>query len=348
MVRVGIIGCGRIAQMRHIPEYRDNPWATVKAVYDADPKRAEEVAKECGARVCKSCEELLESPDIDGVSILTPNCTHAKISVAALKAGKHVLCEKPMAVTYADCMEMDKTAQEEGRILMIAHNQRLAPAHVKARQLLAQGVIGQPLVFSTAFTHGGPETWSVDGRKSWFMDKERSRFGAMADLGIHKLDLMCYLLDSPIAKVSALTGTLDKTDDQGKRIAVDDNAFCTLIMENGVMGTLRAGWTNYGREENYVSVFGTKGVLHIYRRPEAAVEVERADGTREVLETGAIQTNENQTASGVIDLFIEAVEKKRPSPISAQMVLPAMKAVFACAESAQREGAMVCCSSRFV
>ena len=203
MVRVGIIGCGKIAQMRHIPEYRKNPCAEIRAVYDADPARAGEVAAGCGARVCGSCRELLESPDIDAVSVLTPNCTHAEISIAALKAGKHVLCEKPMAAAYADCMEMAQTAEEEGRLLMIAHNQRLAPAHVKARELLSQGIIGKPLMFSTAFTHGGPEKWSVDGRKSWFMDKGRSCFGAMADLGVHKLDLICYLLDSPVAKVSA-------------------------------------------------------------------------------------------------------------------------------------------------
>ena len=343
MVRVGIIGCGKIAQMRHIPEYRKNPCAEIRAVYDADPARAGEVAAGCGARVCGSCRELLESPDIDAVSVLTPNCTHAEISIAALKAGKHVLCEKPMAAAYADCMEMAQTAEEEGRLLMIAHNQRLAPAHVKARELLSQGIIGKPLMFSTAFTHGGPEKWSVDGRKSWFMDKGRSCFGAMADLGVHKLDLICYLLDSPVAKVSALVGTLDKTDEEGKKVTVDDSAFCTLIMENGVMGTLHASWTNYGREENYVSVYGTEGVLHIYRRPEAPVEVERADGTARVFEAGAIQTNENQTVSGVIDLFIEAVERGMPSPISAQMVLPAMKAVFACAESAERGGEVVCC-----
>ena len=343
MVRVGIIGCGKIAQMRHIPEYRSNPCATITAVYDTDFRRAQEVAESCGARACKSCEELLESPDVDAVSVLTPNCTHAEISIAALRAGKHVLCEKPMAAAYGDCMEMAGTAEAEGRLLMIAHNQRLAPAHVKARELLDQGIIGKPLTFSTAFTHGGAEKWSVDGRKTWFMDKEKSGFGAMADLGVHKLDLMCYLLNSPIVRASALTGTLDKTDETGKKITVDDNAFCTLIMENGVMGTLHAGWTNYGREENYVSVYGTEGVLHIYRRPGAAVEVERADGSAEVFEAAEIQTNDNQTASGIINLFVEAVEQGRPSPISAQTVLPAMKAVFACAESAKKGGELVCC-----
>ena len=123
------------------------------------------------------------------------NTAHAELTIAALRAGKHVLCEKPMATTLADCEAMAAAARESGRFLMIGQNQRLTKAHQKARQLVADGVLGDILTFRTTFGHGGPETWSVDpGKNTWFFDKSKAAMGAMADLGIHKTDLIQYCL----------------------------------------------------------------------------------------------------------------------------------------------------------
>lgn len=109
------------------------------------------MAARYGGKAYDSYQALLADPEIDAVSVLTPNFTHAEISIAALKAGKHVLCEKPMAVTLADCEAMAETARQTGKKLMIGQNQRLTPAHRKARELLQSGAIGDVISFRTTF-----------------------------------------------------------------------------------------------------------------------------------------------------------------------------------------------------
>ena len=129
MINVGIIGCGKIAQIRHIPEYAANPHAEVCGFYDINQARAEELASKFGGRAYASYQELLADERIDAVSVCAANHVHAEISIAALKAGKHVLCEKPMAVTLEECKAMVAAAEESGKYLMIGQNQRLAKAH---------------------------------------------------------------------------------------------------------------------------------------------------------------------------------------------------------------------------
>ena len=290
MIKIGIIGCGKIAQIRHIPEYAANPDAKLYGFFDVNQERAKEIAVKYGGIAYESYQQMLEDPEIDAVSVLTPNFTHAEISIAALKAGKHVLCEKPMATTLTDCEAMAATARKTGKKLMIAQNQRLAGAHRKAKELLDNGAIGDVITFRTSFSHSGADNWSVDGRNSWFMDKSRSCFGAMADLGVHKTDLMVYLLGTGIAKASAVIGTLQKKFPDGTPITVDDNAFCTYVMDNGVIGTMNANWTNYGSEDNSTSIYGTLGAMHIYKDPNHSVVVEKGPNEKEYYDTDAIQT----------------------------------------------------------
>ena len=340
-IGIGIIGCGKIAQMRHIPEYAANPNAELRGFFDVNLQRAEELAERYGGKAYSSYQELLANPQIEAVSVLTPNFTHAEITVAALKAGKHVLCEKPMAVTLQDCEEMVRTAEKTGKKLMIGQNQRLTPAHQKARELLQNGAIGDVITFRTSFSHSGADNWSVDGKNSWFMDKNRSHFGAMADLGVHKTDLMIYLLGQKVVKASAVLGTLQKKYPDGTPITVDDNAFCTFVMEQNVIGTMNASWTNYGCEDNSTSVYGTLGAMHIYRDPEHSIVIEYGPKEKKYYDTDAIQTNDNQTASGVIDLFVDCLVKDSQPEIPAQSVLNAMRALFACEKSAEMGSVLV-------
>ena len=279
-IKVGIIGCGKIAQVRHIPEYAANPYAEVYGFYDINVARAEELAKKYGGKAYASYEELLADPEIEAVRVCAANHAHAEISIAALKAGKHVLCEKPMAVTLAECEAMVAAAEEAGKYLMIGQNQRLAKAHAKAKELIKQGAIGKVLTFRTIFGHGGPETWSIDpGSNVWFFDKTKAAMGAMADLGIHKTDMIQYVLGSKIVKTQAVLTTLDKRDATGSLIGVDDNAICIYQMENGVIGTMTASWTYYAAEDNTTVIYGTKGELRLYDDPKYSVQQINADGT---------------------------------------------------------------------
>ena len=319
MFHIGIIGCGKIAQVRHIPEYADNPDAQLTAFYDLNAARAQELAERYGGKVYDSVEALLADPNVDAVSVCSANASHAQIAVAALEAGKHVLCEKPMATTLADCERMVEAAKKSGKKLMIE-----------------QGEIGSVITFATAFRHGGPETWSIDpGQSTWFFDKKRAAMGAMADLGVHKTDLIQYLIGQTVEEVEAQLCTLDKKFSDGSPITVDDNAFCIYRMDGGAVGTMTASWTNYGPEDNSTVINGTKGVLRIYDDPAHTLILEKKDGARVCYDVDAIQTNDNQTKSGVIDLFVESLKNPAVQGIDAQSVLTAMRAVFAAIESSE-------------
>ena len=122
-----------------------NPGARIAGLYDLNQERAQALAAQYGAKAYESYEALLADPAIDAVSVCSANVSHAEIAVAALAAGKHVLCEKPMATTLEDCERMVAAAQKSGKYLMIDQNQRLAGAHRKARELIRAGAIGKPL-----------------------------------------------------------------------------------------------------------------------------------------------------------------------------------------------------------
>lgn len=335
MINVGIIGCGKIAQTRHLPEYSSNPDANIIAVYDFNKERAEDIAKEYGVKAYASYQELLEDPDIDAVSVCVRNIDHCKISIDAMKAGKHVLCEKPMAVSLDECEKMVQVSKETGKFLMIGHNQRLAKAHVKAKELLDSGAIGKILTFKTCFGHQGPETWTVDSNNVWFFDSKLSVFGAMADLGVHKTDLIRFLTGQRIKKVSAVLQTLDKKNSDGTPIGVDDNAICIYQMENGITGTMTVSWTYYGEEDNSTIIYGTKGVMRIYDDKDYSIVIEGRDGTKTYYQIDHIQTNDNQTKSGVIDQWVESLKNNDSPAISGEEALYAMKAIFAALESSK-------------
>ena len=336
MLRIGVLGCGKIAQVRHIPEYAANAQVRLSAFYNPTVSRAEEMASKYGGRVCTSPEELLADPEIDAVSVCAANYAHASLTISALRAVKHVLCEKPMATSPEDCEAMIAAAEDSGRRLLIAQNQRLAKAHVTAKALLKENLIGEVLTFRTTFGHGGPETWSITpGKGTWFFDKKRAAMGAMADLGIHKTDLIRFLLDRDVVRTTAHLTTLDKRGEDGSLIGVDDNAICIYEMEGGSVGTMTVSWTYYGAEDNSTVLYGTKGIMRIYDDPAHSIVVKLADGREEFFDVEQIQTNDNQTASGVIDEFVDAVENNRPSILDADKILNSMKAVFASIRSSE-------------
>ncbi len=336
MIRVGIIGCGKIAQVRHIPEYAACPHTELAAYYDWNLERAEELAAKYGGRAYDSLEALLEDDKIDAVSVCVANQDHAEATMAALKAGKHVLCEKPMAVTIKECEEMVRAAKECNRKLMIGQNQRTVKTHVKAKELLKAGVLGKVLTFRTTFGHGGPETWSIDpGANTWFFDKKKAVMGAMADLGVHKTDLIQFLLGQRVAATTARLCTLDKKDAKGNLIGVDDNAFCIYEMEDGTVGTMTSSWTHYGAEDNSTVLYGEKGIMKIFDQPGCSLKIIFKDGTIQEYKEDVIQTNDNQTSTGIIDAFAECIVNDKEPDISGEGVLAAMRAIFASIQSSE-------------
>lgn len=336
MINIGIIGCGKIAQKRHIPEYLENVDANLVGFYDLNQARAKEISETFGGTAFDSIEDLLADPSIDAVSVCTANHTHAAITIQALQAGKHVLCEKPMATTLEDCQAMVDAANKAGKVLVIGQNQRLTKTHKKARELIRNGEIGQIIGFRTTFGHGGPETWSIDpGKNTWFFDKNIAVMGAMADLGIHKTDLLLFLTDQKIVETTAHLTTIDKRGADGELIKVDDTAICVYQLENGAIGTMTASWTFYGPEDNTTIIYGTKGIMRLYEDPQFSIQLFLKGGEKIYHQIDTIQTNENQTSSGVIDAFVESVITGQGGELAAEKVLESMKVIFASIESSQ-------------
>lgn len=327
-IKVAVIGCGAIAQRRHVPEYAANAQAELVAFADPVIERAQEMAEAHGGRAYSSYEELLAKENIDAVSICTPNYLHAPMAVAFANAGVHVLVEKPMATTEEEGLQMIEAARNNGVYLMVGHNQRLMPPHIKAKEILDTGRLGKVLTFRTSFGHPGPESWSVDGRDSWFFEKDQAILGAMGDLGVHKSDFIRYLLSDEVSEVGAFIGTLHK-----EGTAVDDNATCLLRMKSGAIGTLVASWTQYRGGDNSTVLWCENGVMKIGTVDGDEVIVELTDGSVETYKVGAMATNEKQVPSGVIDAFVEAIQSQTPPSISGEEGLRSLQVILAAFKS---------------
>ncbi|GHI00707.1 Gfo/Idh/MocA family protein [Neobacillus kokaensis] len=329
-LRVGVIGCGSIAQHRHLPEYRANKHVELVAVCDINEKRAKETAEKWGAAFFTSYEELLNSGTVDAVSVCTSNNFHAPVSIAALEAGIHVLCEKPMATSKQEAEAMIQAAKASGKKLMIAHNQRFVPSHERARKLIASGEIGKVYSFRTAFGHGGPENWSVEGKGGWFFQKEKAFVGAMGDLGVHKTDLLRYILGEEIVEVGAFVET------SAKNFAdVDDNAVCVLKTESGIIGTLAASWAYVSREDNSTIIYGEKAILRLEDDPLHSLIVQYVNGEVVKYELGRIQSNEEggQNTSHVIEKFVESILLDQEPPVPGEEGMRSLEVILAALES---------------
>lgn len=309
-LKVGVIGCGTISKVRHLPEFDSNKNVEIVAVCDIVAERAEEMAVKYGAKAFTSYQDVINLEEIDAISVCLPNYLHAPVSIAALNAGKHVLCEKPMATSKEEAEAMVAAAKDNGKKLMIGHNQRFVASHCKAKEIIESGKLGKIYSFKTTFGHPGPEGWSVDGANSWFFNKEQAFIGAMGDLGVHKADLMRYLLGE-FSEVGAFIETNAKQNTE-----VDDNAVCILRTESGIIGTLAASWAYVsGGGDNSTIIYGEKGTLHLEADPTYSLIEEYRDGSVVNHKLDKIQTNEEggQSTSHVINHFVESIlEDKQP------------------------------------
>ncbi|GGP07006.1 Gfo/Idh/MocA family protein [Oceanobacillus neutriphilus] len=304
-LKVAVIGCGSIATHRHLPEYAANENVEITAVCDIVGERAEEAAVKYHAKAYTDYKTLLKEEDIDAVSVCLPNYLHAPVSIDALNAGAHVLCEKPMATSLEEADKMIEAAERNGRKLMIGHNQRFVASHQKAKELIESGAVGKVYSFRTAFGHGGPEGWSADGKESWFFKKDEAFIGAMGDLGVHKADLARYVLQDEFVEVGAFVETSAKENTD-----VDDNATLILKSEKGTIGTLAASWAYTAKEDNSTVIYGEKATLRLEDDPTYSLVAQYANGETVKYELGAIQSNDEggQTTTHVINHFVESIQ----------------------------------------
>ncbi|MEK3799247.1 Gfo/Idh/MocA family oxidoreductase [Peribacillus sp. FSL H8-0477] len=329
-LKVGVIGCGSIARYRHLAEYQAHENVEITAVCDVVQERALEMAEKFGAAAYTDYQELLKNGEIEAVSICTPNALHAPMSITALQSGKHVLCEKPMATSLAEAEAMIEAAKVNKKKLMIAHNQRFVPSHDKAHELIQAGDLGRIYSFRTAFGHGGPEGWSIDGANSWFFDKKQAFIGAMGDLGVHKTDLMRFLLNEEFTEVAAFIETNAKQNTE-----VDDNAVFILKTENGIIGTLAASWSYDAKEDNSTIIYGEKGILRLEDDPDHSLIIHYTNGQTVKENLGGIQTNEEggQEDSGVITRFVKSILLDTVPPVNGDEGMKSLKVILGALDS---------------
>ena len=306
-IKVGIIGCGAITKMRHAPEYKANPHVEEIVFFDRNLDRSEAMAAMFSGQVAETVEDLFNDPDIQAISDCSSNEHHHLFSTQALLSGKHVLCEKPISLTSD-----------------------------YAKEIIASGELGKVLTFRTAFGHAGPEQWGINKTNStWFFKKERSGFGVAGDSEIHKVDVLHYLLDDEIEQVSAFQGALHKVDENGEVIEVCDNLVCTIKTAKGSLGTAAFSWTYYGKEDNSTILYCEKGIMKTYHSDEHQLEIITANGEKALYKLEAMQTNESQTPSGVIDAFIDCVRLDKELLVTGEDALKSLRVILGIMESAE-------------
>jgi UDP-N-acetylglucosamine 3-dehydrogenase len=257
--RIGVIGCGLIARRTHLPAYAASADADLVAVCSGSRASAESAAAEFGVRrVHDDWRALIADSEIDAVDICAPNALHAPIAIAASQAGKHVLVEKPMALSLAEADAMIAAARAAERVLMVAHNLRYQPVYEAIKRIVADGLIGRPLAARGVFMHAGPdEFWGATS--DWFWQEQAAGGGALLDMGIHMIDLLRWFIDEPVVEVEAMTARL------AKPTFADDNAFVLLRFAGGAIASMQASWTARPFPDREVVIHGERGHVALGR-----------------------------------------------------------------------------------
>lgn len=267
-LRIAIIGAGTVARDNQIPAFLKCERAEVAAVFDRHIERAQALCDRYGIqKAYSSYDDVLGDPDIDGVSICTGNVSHESLAVAAANAGKHILCEKPMAISVQEAENMKRAVEENGVTFMMAFVNRFRQESILLAEQLEAGRFGDIYHARCGWVRrrGTPS--------GWFTDRSKSGGGAVLDIGVHVIDLTWYLMGRP--KPVLVTGVTHRHIGSyetrsvkgwaaaGAKNGVFDNeeaATALIRFENGASMSVDISWAINGREEKMFSmIYGTKG-----------------------------------------------------------------------------------------
>ncbi len=274
-IGVGIVGAGQVSDYHHVPGIRLDPRAELVAVCDADPKLIEKRKRDWSVdHGTTELDELLALPEVDAVVIATPNFLHREQAIACARAGKHVMCEKPLGLDPTEVAEMYTAARDAGVVHMTAFTYRFAPSMRYLRHLLSSGALGEPRHFRSQRFLDWPETsWG------WRQYRERAGAGDLFDMTIHRLDFAVDLL-GPLARVSGAVARFAPRDRtaSGEPCApsdVDDWSALIGEFESGAVGvwegtTLAKGYHREGFGHEWAEVNAAKGSA-VYRLHEPNV-----------------------------------------------------------------------------
>jgi len=250
-LRIGLIGCGAIGDLR-AQAVQQSPGFQLTAVADVDAARAASFAKKFSCAHEKDWAALQARANVDAIVLSTPPSSHAEITVAALRAGKHVLCEKPLARTPEECRQMMEAAASAGRMLATGFNYRFYPSVLKAREFFDAGAIGE-LDHIRAYTGYS----ATAHHQAWLHDAKIMGGGSLRDNGIHLIDTALYFLGDPVEVQGAGSGAVWNFP------GCEDNGFALLRNARGNVATLHASWTEWTGYKFSVEIYGTRGCIRI-------------------------------------------------------------------------------------
>lgn len=270
-VRWGLIGCGDISRKRVAPALRDANFSQLVAVSRARSDLAEAFAREFGAQQAYAdWHELLRDTGIDAVYLATPVNLHAEQTIAAAETGKHVLCEKPMALAPEDCERMIAACSSNGVKLGIAYYRRFYPAIRRMKEIIASGEVGRPvLIEANAFERFNP---APGADRAWLVDPIQSGGGPMMDFGCHRIEIMLDLL-GPVAATRSVTAKV-----LFER-PVEDTAIAVFSFASGAQGVLKV--THAARDsQDSLDLFGSEGSIRVPVLNEGTLRIRTAGGER--------------------------------------------------------------------
>lgn len=243
-----VIGIGDITTRRVIPAIHAEERSRLYGVVSRDKSRGEQVTE----RAWTDLDSALADPAIDAVYVGTPVALHAPQTIAALKAGKHALCEKPVAMNYAEASRMVEAGRASGKVFGVAYYRRMYPKVQRARQLIEQGAIGRP-VLAEANHHS--ELPAQGAFRSWLLDPQLAGGGPLFDVASHRIDLFNYLFGKPARVTAQLSNVVHQ-------VPVEDNATVLIEYENGVRGIVDVRWHSKVTRDQF-RIVGTNGEMNL-------------------------------------------------------------------------------------
>lgn len=326
-IGLGLIGCGSIAQESHIPAITQIASAKLVAVTDSDPSRARAVEQRLGSvQVCEDYQRLLQNEEVDAVDICTPTKYHSKIAVAAANAGKHVLCEKPIALTLEDADQMIKACAENNVKLMIAHSRRFIPRNSIAKRLIREGQIGRPIWgLQISRRH-------ISKPGSWYFDPAMT-YGPIAEVGIHDADLLRWFFDDEVVEVIGTARVRETIS------PLYNQVFAVLKFRKGAVGSFEVGYVLPKGYAQYTTLelMGSKGFVSAAdNHMNAIVKGAESGVTYPLAYSDMLSVSSAYRAE--IEAFVNSIIVNKTPPVTGQDARAALEIILAVLESIKRRG----------
>lgn len=336
-LRIGVIGAGGIARFAHLPNLKRNTRVDVVAVADIEVAKAQELAADFDIpNWYKSFEELLADPAVEAVTVATWPATHAEAVVAAAAAGKHVLCEKPIATTLEDADRMVKATEEAGVVFAMGYQHRFGAQLPLVRRLLDEGVVGRPMAMTQVGV--GPSRHHVP----WFLQKQIAGGGVLMDWGIYTAHTILWLF-GPVDSVYGITDIFRPEVQVGDQLLTDvdveDTVMATLRFHSGAMGSWYAAWAVTAGHHS-MSIDGSAGSIKTAREsPGVEVSSTVFDEPEHLRGWRQLPVNEPPLAEihyRKLADFVDAVLDNRPARVTGaegRDALELVEAVYRSADS---------------